>query len=138
MCCPSIGEVCREESFGSLSLPPSQAAVVEVLREMRKLDREWIGWSYLSIARDISIASFPPIHFADVVPIVVALTLSLSAQRIVIAQSTCSRNWFHIPAIRLVLHNDFHRHVSIDGEIKEILSCAVECRTIAITRRVIF
>lgn len=36
----------------------------EVLREMRKLDREWIGWSYLSMAPDIfllsSISPLPP------------------------------------------------------------------------------
>lgn len=66
MCCPSIGEVRREESFGTPSFPPALAApfriptavAVEVSREMRKLDREWIGWSYLSMARDISITPF--------------------------------------------------------------------------------
>lgn len=63
MCRPSIGEVWREESFGSPSSLASSIALptvaaVEVLREMWKLDREWIGWSYLSMARDISLA--PP------------------------------------------------------------------------------
>lgn len=62
MCCLSIGEVWREESFGSpsflaFSIALPTVAAVEVLREMRKLDREWIGWSYLSMAPDIFLAS---------------------------------------------------------------------------------
>lgn len=55
MCCPSIGELWREGKF-RLSLLPAVAAV-QVLREMRKLDREWIGWSYLSMAPDIFLPS---------------------------------------------------------------------------------
>lgn len=55
MCCPSIGELWREGKFW-LALLPTVAAV-QVLREMRKLDREWIGWSYLSMAPDIFLPS---------------------------------------------------------------------------------
>lgn len=72
MCCPSIGELWREGKF-CLSLLPTVAAV-QVLREMRKLDREWIGWSYLSMAPDIFLPSaFSPPPFLTLLRSIVTL-----------------------------------------------------------------
>lgn len=107
MCCPSIGELWRKESFGPhplFSTLPAAAALrpphgaVEVLREMRKLDREWIGRSYLSIARDISIAPLSaPLPIARILRRLPSpLLFPPRGGATVIPRSTCSRSHFHI------------------------------------------
>lgn len=141
---------------------PTTAAAVEVLREMRKLDREWIGWSYLSIARDISIAPFclppsaryPSITSTEPRAILPYNRLFLSSATAILSpirRSSCSRCRLHIrdrcEMHPFLLYNNFRRRDILESiaRSREIIkgtldfsSCARWNVALAIMGRVIF